>query len=139
VIYFIKCNEFVKIGFTDAKDATGRLKAMQTGNPYSLEIIGTMPGGMYHEQRLHILFRELNERGEWFKLAPEILHVIEQQEIPEEAHITREVLLEHLKKYRRIAGPGENQIHRLVKRIISNEIPLQVFIQQVLELEEALN
>lgn len=67
-IYFIACEplEAVKIGFT-AKDPEARVKACQTGCPAPLKLLGSFPGTMLEERRLHEAFTPLHIRGEWFR------------------------------------------------------------------------
>ena len=56
----------VKIGYS-AKDPKGRLKALQTGHPDKLHMIGWIPGTMSDEHALHQRFRKYWLRGEWFR------------------------------------------------------------------------
>ena len=75
-IYFIAGGDprgqvFYKIGYT-AGSATDRLKAIQTGHPYPLDLQLTMPGDMKTERSLHRRFSHLHERGEWFRDGPDL-------------------------------------------------------------------
>ena len=70
ITYFIKCNEFTKIGITD--NIFSRLKALQIGNPYQLEVVKTLIGN--HERKLHKKFedKQVVINGlvtEWFRLS----------------------------------------------------------------------
>ena len=69
-VYFVKCNEFCKIGVTEEPNV--RISAMQTGCPYELKLIGTGCTEKRHEAEtmeniLHDLFYDSWVRGEWFK------------------------------------------------------------------------
>lgn len=72
-VYVIQCNEFVKIGF--ASDFASRLNAMQIGNPYKLKLLKIFPTMTPEamEDRIHAELEQYRERGEWFKLPPEVL------------------------------------------------------------------
>ena len=63
-IYFIKCGNFVKIGY--AKDVSKRLSELQVGNPYPLTIMTVIPGTLRLEALFHQALQGYRERGEWF-------------------------------------------------------------------------
>jgi hypothetical protein len=68
-VYFIQCNGDqgpIKIGFTTHKTAQSRMAGMTTGNPYELRILGTRPGTVRDECKLHRKFKNQHLRGEWF-------------------------------------------------------------------------
>lgn len=65
VVYFIKCENFVKIGY--ATDANKRLLSMRTGNPFKLELLKTIDGDFSLEKNLHWRFSEYHHQFEWFK------------------------------------------------------------------------
>lgn len=67
VIYIVRCDKYCKIGYTES-DPVKRVSALQTGNPFRIELVGTAPGTMDDEQRLHKVFEGKCERGEWFRL-----------------------------------------------------------------------
>lgn len=75
-VYFIRCGEFVKIGY--AADVAARLATLQTGTPHELEIMHVTPGGVAEEGRLHALFAEERVRpgGEWFRLSARVTDYI---------------------------------------------------------------
>lgn len=68
-VYIIKCNEFYKIG-SSRDGVDGRLKAMQTGNPYKLRLILKIKIDNYPkaELMLHEHFKDKRRLGEWFEL-----------------------------------------------------------------------
>jgi hypothetical protein len=50
----------------------GRLTQLQTANPYPLELLHTIEGTLEQEKELHIKFKHLQHKGEWFKFDKEI-------------------------------------------------------------------
>ena len=67
-VYFIGCNYMgIKIGYTK-NDPSKRLKQLQTGCPYKLELLYVMNGcNRDTEQYYHRFFTEyLNINGEWY-------------------------------------------------------------------------
>jgi hypothetical protein len=76
VVYFIRCDAFVKIGYT--QNVAARVAMLRTGTPHELEVLHTTPGGVEEEGRLHALFAEERVRpdGEWFRLSPRLLEYI---------------------------------------------------------------
>ena len=67
-VYFIQGGKFVKIGYTEQPVAT-RLAAIQTGCPYPLRVLATVPGDTYLERDLHRMFSSWRTHGEWFRLS----------------------------------------------------------------------
>jgi hypothetical protein len=65
-VYFIRCNEFVKIGIT--LDVKKRLASLQSSCPYPLELLAAAKGGSLEEYAMHARFRAELVRGEWFNL-----------------------------------------------------------------------
>jgi hypothetical protein len=75
-IYFVKCNEFVKIGITN-NSAEGRLTILQVANPYKLTLLLTIQTtDQTLEKQLHQRFDQYHVRGEWFFLSREIQEYI---------------------------------------------------------------
>ena len=74
----IKDTDLHKIGV--ANDAKKRLAALQTSNPFELELVSCyqVEGPYDHEKRLHRHFQEFRTQGEWFKMGA--LHVHEFRE-----------------------------------------------------------
>jgi hypothetical protein len=93
MIYFVQEDRetqdgMIKIGYA-ARDIHRRICVMQTGNPYYLRLLGTIPGGTKRdESKLHRKFKKFRVwirargnrrwafRGEWFTPAPELLAFI---------------------------------------------------------------
>jgi hypothetical protein len=63
-VYFIGCQEFVKIGWATAMDT--RLNVCQVNNPHPVQLLAFMRGGVEEEKVLHALFSPQHHRGEWF-------------------------------------------------------------------------
>lgn len=78
LVYFIRQGSDgpIKIGHTKYKKAIGRLSELQTGNPYTLEIIHEIHGDKDLEKEIHNLFSEHRMRGEWFENCKEIMDFI---------------------------------------------------------------
>lgn len=75
-IYFISYEGGpIKIGV--AKNPESRLRELQTGCPFPLRVLGTMPGTISLERQLHIKFDHLRLGGEWFSRDREILNFID--------------------------------------------------------------
>ncbi|QVJ07708.1 hypothetical protein [Sphingopyxis phage VSN-002] len=70
-IYFIANGEteesWVKIGYTTGSVETRR-RSLQTGCPFSLNILAFAPGEPVDERRLHDRFAAYRGYGEWFSL-----------------------------------------------------------------------
>lgn len=75
-IYFIACQEFVKIGI--AANVDDRLNQMQTGNPYELRLLKVMESANAEqdEESIHCALERYRIRGEWFKLPPDVLALV---------------------------------------------------------------
>lgn len=87
-VYFIRCEEYVKIGIS--KNVTARLHQIRKGGgslfPRLLdvetsELIATEPGGLNRERELHQRFAHLRHTGEWFTEAPELTEYIDGLDI----------------------------------------------------------
>ena len=64
-IYFIKCNSFIKIGFST--NIKKRMRNLKVSNPYPLKCIAWFKGTKSDERDLHVMFEEFHVTGEWFK------------------------------------------------------------------------
>lgn len=73
-IYFIADHQMqaIKIGYS--KNVPDRLSTLQTASARPLVLLGTMPGSVYDEQRLHRRFERLH--GEWFRPTGELVQFI---------------------------------------------------------------
>lgn len=75
-LYIIKCNQFYKIGITN--NVKKRLKDLQSGNPYILELIGSfeVKNPRLAESVFHNLLSRKNVVNEWFELNTEELSLL---------------------------------------------------------------
>lgn len=64
-IYFIRCRDMVKIGFS--VNTTNRLNRIQSFCPYPLTLIASIRGTMADEAALHDRFSSYREHSEWFR------------------------------------------------------------------------
>lgn len=82
-VYFLAAGPFIKIG-----KATGepwaRIRDLQTGCPFPIQLAAFLPGGIKEEFALHRRFASLRSHGEWFRnegaLAEYLLTIKETQE-----------------------------------------------------------
>lgn len=65
-IYYIRCNNYIKIGYT--YNLPHRLSVLQTGSPYELSVIKTelCQFPECREKELHKIHKSLHIKGEWF-------------------------------------------------------------------------
>lgn len=72
-VYFIQAeNGLIKIGVSN--DPAARIRALQTGSPIELTLLGVVPGaGRQTEAQLHEQFAAHRTRGEWFHPAPQLI------------------------------------------------------------------
>ena len=69
-VYLARCRGFHKIGWTERSPAD-RVRQLQTGCPFPIEMVGTVPATPADDWRWQRLFAPQNVRGEWFRLTPE--------------------------------------------------------------------
>jgi hypothetical protein len=77
VIYFIQDEErlSIKIGHAEGEVAE-RLRALQTGNPAPLVLLGCVEGNKADEAGLHGRFAGARERNEWFRPVPSLIRFL---------------------------------------------------------------
>ena len=63
-VYFLRSGSHMKIGFSS--DVKARVTKLQTGNPERISFIGARPGSPDDEARIHDVFAEYRDTGEWF-------------------------------------------------------------------------
>jgi|GEM_PF-3139826 hypothetical protein len=68
-VYVIGCDVGCKIGWT-SKDPRGRVRALQTGNPYPIHLVGSVEGTLEMEAAAHRRFEDYRMSGEWFDVNP---------------------------------------------------------------------
>jgi len=78
MIYFAQdsasCN--IKIGYTGNEDVEQRIRALQTGCPSPLILLGSAEGSKEAEAELHDRFADARLNGEWFRPVPELIQFI---------------------------------------------------------------
>jgi hypothetical protein len=75
-IYFIECNEFIKIGFTTRW--RHRFTSLGVGMPYTIRVLCLFAGSKDDERSLHIHFWKHRHKGEWFRKSPDIFEYVEE-------------------------------------------------------------
>lgn len=75
-VYFIGCQEFVKIGIAGAIET--RLSNCQVNNPHPIELLALMRGEAEDEKSIHALFSPYHHRGEWFRNEDKVTALIER-------------------------------------------------------------
>ena len=73
IVYLVQCGYFLKIGIAHQSKMNQRLNALQVGNPFELRLLSTIKGEEKEEKLLHLKYKDLLVRGEWFHLSREIL------------------------------------------------------------------
>jgi hypothetical protein len=83
-VYFLRCEGFIKIGYSAAPHMRLRQIQSMDGTKYpvgincaSATLIQTEPGGLARERELHAKFKHLRHTGEWFTETPELSQYIE--------------------------------------------------------------
>ncbi len=64
MVYFVKCEQYVKIGYTS--NMKNRYKAYVTENPFPTQILHVIKGGLKIEKEIHVKMKDYLHRGEWF-------------------------------------------------------------------------
>lgn len=65
-VYFARLGDRIKIGFS--KRPSKRVEGLQTGAPYRISVVHTVPGGRSAEKGLHERFAAQRVWREWFRL-----------------------------------------------------------------------
>jgi T5orf172 domain. len=73
-VYFILCDEYVKIGFT--ANVRRRVKDLAAIIPHDIHLIGVVFGPPQLESALHSLLTDYHHKGEWFRAVPDLLAAI---------------------------------------------------------------
>jgi len=83
MIYFIRAGVDgpVKIGWST--DIPGRMSALQTGQPFKVNLLRVLDAPRWAEQWLHRNFDGLRLEGEWFSFSEEMLLIEPPKERPE--------------------------------------------------------
>ena len=76
VVYFIKCDDYVKIGYTD--DVERRMNEIRTHVPTELVLLTTLKNATRQTEReMHVRFAHLRHRGEWFLIDNQLMAVVD--------------------------------------------------------------
>ncbi len=75
-VYFLQAVIGGPIKIGSSVNVEARVVAMQTGCPFELRVLATMPGGLLEERAMHSRFCALRGAGEWFRPGPELIEVI---------------------------------------------------------------
>lgn len=67
VVYFVRCNNYVKIGSTTGMGFAKRFHDLQCGNPYKLSVDILLKDNGKLEKFFHKLLIKRRIRGEWFE------------------------------------------------------------------------
>ena len=73
-IYFIRCTDKVKIGYSKNPDL--RLRALQTANPHALELLYSFPSFTHSEKQIHEDLKDHHVHLEWFNYNDEVKNYI---------------------------------------------------------------
>jgi hypothetical protein len=67
-VYYIKCGDYTKIGYTF--NLPERLRTLQIGNPTELIVVKTILCQFPHirERTLHLKYQQYHVRGEWYDM-----------------------------------------------------------------------
>ena len=76
MIYFIKSEEYVKVGYS--ANVEKRFKQYITENPNPITLIAKFNGGFSIEKKIHKQLNKWKHRGEWFKLTDDCKIKIDQ-------------------------------------------------------------
>lgn len=78
-LYLIKCQQFYKIGI--AADVSDRIRNLQTGNPFPLEVLATYgyDNVALVETVLHKRFANRRTRGEWFDFSDDDIETFKKE------------------------------------------------------------
>ena len=80
-VYFLRCEQFVKIG--SGRDLQRRVSAHQISVPFKLELLAVLDGDIDLEKVLHRRFLHHWERGEWFRLEGDLADYIASLPAPD--------------------------------------------------------
>ncbi len=76
-VYFIKCGDAIKIGFS--QNPWARVATLKTAMPENPVLLGSFNGVMQDEKDLHVRFKHLRINREWFRADAELLEHIQER------------------------------------------------------------
>ncbi len=80
-LYVLECNGFYKIGITVHSSVASRVAGLQIGNPFKIKVVKILKSPVdltKTERYIHKAFKKFRIRGEWFKLTPLDLSLLER-------------------------------------------------------------
>ena len=86
-VYFAQAGTRLKIGFSD--NLARRLKAIQTGCPYPVQIRHLLKGDENLERAIHAKFWRSRATGEWFKLTAGLNRFVDELAVDADAALKR--------------------------------------------------
>lgn len=67
MVYFIKADKYIKIGYSKSESSFKyRFSSYKTSCPFEVEVLGKIEGGVEEERNIMNYFIEFHTRGEWF-------------------------------------------------------------------------
>lgn len=88
LVYLISCENFLKIGKTTQTLDT-RISGMTTGNPFNIKPLFTIHETFnFSEQVLHLRFKSLRHKGEWFHWDESIISAFADEAARSSAYAT---------------------------------------------------
>lgn len=83
-VYFVRCEQFVKIGCS--ANIESRWRELQVGNPFELTLLAYVPTSTDRleavERTCHQRFKHLRVRGEWFRWTDELAEAVRREARP---------------------------------------------------------
>lgn len=124
MIYYLKIQDYIKIGFTDNVEV--RLKQYNGHLPIDAELLAVTHGDRNAEKNIHIKLTEYLHKGEWVKDCKEVRDFIDKLEVINhkdydntEERITKSDTLVLIEMYKRLDENGEVLIPTRVRNDIS--------------------
>ena len=78
-VYFIKCNDLIKIGYTK-RYPHERFKDFETSNPFDIKLVYIEHGNLKTEKKYHNMFKEYSVTKEWFCFKGKLKSFIENKQ-----------------------------------------------------------
>ena len=81
MLYFLKTEDYYKIGYTKDSGLESRLRSYVSHNPL-VELLGIREGTRDDEKNYHTSFSKYDGTGEWFKLPKTLVNIIKKDFTP---------------------------------------------------------
>lgn len=130
MIYLVNAEntDLYKIGYTSV-GVESRLQALQTGNPYKLNIIKQSDGSVSKEKYIQDWFCFKKTRGEWFQLNDDDVKNVIDMMIDKKEHLTESKIQTKLLSFR----TSVNNDKYLRKLMESDERSMAYIISKMIE------